>query len=567
MNSGSESSEQRDTKHHGRLSASGVFSGLRVVVSSTILSRMLGMVRDIATARLFGTSLVMDAFAFAFRIPNLARRLFGEGALSAAFLPVFSRVWERSRGGDQVSAWQLATAVFTLLTVVLSGLVLVGEAGLWLWSRFGSVDEQSRLLLGLTAVMLPYLVLICLAAQVTAVLHALGHFTIPALVPVVLNLCWIGSIFFVDPLFEPNRVQQAYALAVCLLAAGVLQLGLQWPTLVRLGYRVRLNWQQSWPGVREILVSMLPVTLGLSIMQLNTLLDSGIAWMFSNAAGYPLRMGTVSVLYYSERGYQFPLGVFGVALGTVLFPLFARHAARGEIDHLRDDLSLALRLVLVIGIPASVGMVLVAEPFTDLLFRGGDFTDDDVQRTSRMLVGYGLGVWAYCGVPVLYRAFYALGERVAPLRVGLAASLLDMVIKLVLIWPLGELAFAFSTAFTSVVHVAGLTWLLQARVGRVEWSRLASTAWRTVIAAAVMSAVCYYTLGLFGDAATLTSRLLRLIVPLVISVVTYFVAAWLLGVEEMWLLVSRDHSTDLSPPYEGGAGGVTSESGDSTPES
>lgn len=540
MSSGSESSEQREAGQRRRRSASGVFSGLRVVVTSTVLSRVLGMVRDIATARLFGTSPVMDAFAFAFRIPNLARRLFGEGALSAAFLPVFSREWERSRGGDTTSPWQLATAVFSLLTVVLSAAVLLAEAGLWLWAQFGSLDDDTRLLIGLTAVMLPYLVLICLAAQVTAVLNSLGHFAIPALVPVVLNVCWIASIFFVDPFFEPNRVHQAYALAVCVLVAGVLQLALQWPTLVRLGFRFRLRWQQSWPAVREILQSMIPVTLGLSILQLNTLLDSAIAWVFSNPSGSPLAPGTVSVLYYSERGYQFPLGVFGVALGTVLFPLFARHAARGEIDHVREDLSLALRLVLVIGIPASVGMTLVSEPFTELLFQGGDFTADDALRTSRMLAAYGLGVWAYCGVPVLYRAFYALGERVAPLRIGLAASLLDMVIKLVLIWPLGERAFAFSTAFTSVVHVAGLTWLLQARVGRVEWRRLAATGWRTAIAAAVMSAVCYYTLAQFDSAPTLIARLIRLVVPLTVSIVTYFAAAWLLGVEEMWLLLPRD---------------------------
>jgi putative peptidoglycan lipid II flippase len=540
MSSGFESNEHHEARQRRRRSASGVFAGLRIVVTSTVLSRVLGMVRDIATARLFGTSRVMDAFAFAFRIPNLARRLFGEGALSAAFLPVFSREWERSRGGDSASAWPLATAVFALLTVVLTAIVLATETALWLWTQLGSPDNDTRLLIGLTAVMLPYLVLICLAAQATAVLHALGHFTIPALVPVVLNACWIASIFFVDPYFEPNRVHQAYALAVCVLVAGVLQLGLQWPTLVSFGYRVRLHWQTSWPAVREILRSMIPVTLGLSIMQLNTLLDSAIAWVFSNPSGSPLAPGTVSVLYYSERGYQFPLGVFGVALGTVLFPLFARHAARGEIDHVREDLSLALRLVLIIGIPASVGMVLVAEPFTELLFQGGDFTAADSYRTARMLAAYGLGVWAYCGVPVLYRAFYALGERVAPLRIGLAASLLDMVVKLILIWPLGERAFAFSTAFTSVVHVAGLTWLLQARVGRVEWRRLLATAWRTVIAAAVMSVVCYYSLGLFDPAPNVTSRLIRLVVPLVVSIGTYFAAAWLLGVAEIWMLFSRD---------------------------
>ncbi len=361
--------------------------------SSTLASRVLGMFREIASARLFGLGPVWDAFSFAFVIPNLSRRLFGEGALSAAFLPVFARQME----SDPKPRWatiRVATRqppVFSgLLSAFLTGLVLFGELLLWGLSYVYAGHAETQLMLGLTAVMLPYALLICLAAQVTAVLHALGHFTWPALVPVVLNLCWIASIWLVDPLFDPNRVAQVYALAVCIVVAGVLQLGAcNGRRCVGFGFRVDRRWKLIRPAVREIVRAMLPVTLGLSITQINTVLDRLIAWSLTapvageavralpGGLAHPLAPGAVSALYFGERIYQFPLGVFGVALGTVLFPLLSRHAARGELGRVRDDLSLGLRLVIAIGLPASAGLALVAEPLMRLLFQHGDFTAAD----------------------------------------------------------------------------------------------------------------------------------------------------------------------------------------------
>ncbi len=418
----------------------GFFSGLRVVASSTLVSRVLGMVREIASARLFGVSPIWDAFSYAFMIPNLARRLFGEGALSATFLPVFASQVEADREPGHPSAWQLASAVFALLAAGLTALVIVGELllfGLW-WLFAGHADMQ--LLLGLTAVMLPYTLLICLAAQMTAVLHALGHFTWPALVPVVLNICWIASVWLVDPWFE-NEAAQAYALAVCVVLAGVLQLALQWPTLRRLGYRFDRRWEAVKPAVGKIVRAMVPVTFGLSITQINTFIDRSIAlaltqpadgsagWLTSIGVTYPLMPGAVSSLSYGERMYQFPLGVFGVALGTVLFPLLSRHAARGAFDLVRSDLSMGLRLVIAIGFPASVGLALVAEPLVRVVFQHGQFTAEDTRRVAGILVAYGVGVWAYCGIPVLFRGFYAVSERRIPMLLGLATVVVDQLLK------------------------------------------------------------------------------------------------------------------------------------------
>jgi putative peptidoglycan lipid II flippase len=541
-----------------------LFSGLRVVASSTLLSRVLGLVRDVATAGLFGLGPVMDAFAFAFRIPNLTRRLFGEGALSAAFLPAFARELERSsdlslRASDRQvgnlphdSAWQLASAVFALLAVLLGLVVLGGELLLWLLSYWFAGHAHTQLLLGLTAVMLPYALLICLAAQVTAVLHALGHFTWPALVPVALNVVWLATIWFVDPYFEPDREAQAYALAVCVVFAGVLQLGMQWPALRRCGFRFNFGWGKSWPAVKDVVRAMVPVTLGLSITQINTLLDSLIAWSFTRpdtgaafmplpgGPRYPLEPGAVSALYYGERVYQFPLGVFGVALGTVLFPLLARHAARGEFDKLRHDLTLGLRLVIVIGLPASVGLVLVADPLARTLFQRGQFTALDAARTAKMVTAYGSGVWAYCAVPILYRAFYALGERAVTVRIGGLAVLVDFACNLTLIWPLAERGLAWSTALTAIFHVGLLLWFLQHRLGRLEWPLLGRTALRAGLATVAMSIGCAATQQFVPRGVSSGGRAIELLVPILAAVAVYFAAARLLRLDEFWMLFRRE---------------------------
>jgi len=384
------------------------------------------------------------------------------------------------------------------------------------------------------------------------VLHALGHFTWPALVPVVLNVCWIASIWLVDPWFEPDRVAQIYALAACIVAAGVLQLALQWPSLRIRGFRFDRRWQSVRPAVVEIARAMLPVTLGLSITQINTVLDRLIAWtLMAPATGaranalpfgltFPLEPGAVSALYFGERVYQFPLGVFGVALGTVLFPLLSRHAARGELNRVRDDLSLGLRLVIAIGLPASAGLVLVAEPLTRLLYQHGDFTALDTARVAPVVVAYGAGVWAYCAIPVLYRGFYAVGERSIPVKVGLIAVVLDLALNFSLIWPWAERGLAASTAISAAVQVGLLSWMIQRRVGRLDWRRLLATGGKALFATSAMGAVCLATFICIPTGSGRLHEAIGLVVAIGLSAVTYFAVARCVAIDELRLLLRHD---------------------------
>lgn len=519
----------------------------------TLCSRILGLVREISLARLLGVSPVMDAFAFGLRIPNLSRRLFGEGALATAFIPVFSRELQQP---DRQRAWQLASAALGWQALFLTGLTVCGEVLLGIWSRFPNSPETA-LLIELTAWMLPYLVVICLAGQVGAILNALGQFRWPGVVPIVLNLVLLLGILWWAPLTN-SAADQARILAGCVLLAGVLQLAIQLPALQRAGFRWTWNWGEVRGQVWDVLAAMGPVVLGLSITQINTFTDSLIAWSLSAPPGdptaqlalpwgttvaYPLASGAVSVLSYGERMYQFPLGVFGVALGTVIFPLLAQHAVRKDFHALRDDLSLGLRLVLIIGIPASAGLVWLAVPITQCLFEGGRFDAAATVRTSAIIAAYGSGVWAYCAVLILQRGCYALGERLAPSRISLMAVGINLCLNLTLIWVWAEAGLAFSTATCAVLQAVALIWAIQKHTGRLDWSRLLWCAARVIAATAGMLLIGVGVMSWNSQVGLWSGKSLNLLLPCLLAGASYLVLARLLGLEEIGLFLTRRSST------------------------
>ncbi len=521
------------------------FAGLRITSLGTLASRLLGMVRDVATAALFGLAGggVMDAFVVAFRIPNLFRRLFGEGALAASYLPVVAAELER----DRRAAWRLASVTLTWLTVVLVALLLLAE-GIFAAIYLASDAPQTRLLAGLAATMMPYMVLICLTAQLAATLHALSHFTMPAVAPIMLNVCWLLGIWLVAPWFE-SKAAQAYVVAVSVLVSGLLQLGLQLPPLRRAGFRFHYDFAGSRAALGRIVRALLPMMFGLAVVQLNTLVDVLIAWGFSasptsgstidwlGGVPYPLAQGAAAAVYYGERLYQFPLGMLGIAVATVIFPLLSRHAARGDFARLGADLTLGLRLVAFVALPASLGLILLARPLAALLFQHGEFTAEDAARTADMIAGYGAGVWAYCALPVLVRGYYAVGEQRLPVKLGAAMVGFNLVSSLLLIWPLGEFGLALTTSLSAAIQVVLLALFFSRQSSPIGWSAIGRTLLRATLATLVMSAVCVGTLLLLPETEGLVGRLAAVVAPLVTSVLAYFAVAGLLGAEELPLLL------------------------------
>ncbi|MBW3542760.1 MAG: polysaccharide biosynthesis C-terminal domain-containing protein, partial [Planctomycetes bacterium] len=253
-----------------------------------------------------------------------------------------------------------------------------------------------------------------------------------------------------------------------------------------------------------------------------------------------LETGTASSLYFAQRMYQFPLGVFGVALGTVLFPLMAAHAAQGRLDRLRESLDLGLRLVLAVGLPASVGLILIARPLTGLFFQHGEFDAAAAGQTAAMIVAYSVAVWAYCGLPVAQRAFYAMGDRRTPMRVGLWAVGLNLVLDFALLPFLGGTGLALATALAAIVQVSFTAWLAQARVGRLDWRRLALTALRAVCACTAMAAAVLASLALVPAGEGWSSRLAAVGIPLTAGALTYLCAARAFRLGEVWLLFRSD---------------------------
>ncbi|MCL4195800.1 MAG: murein biosynthesis integral membrane protein MurJ, partial [Thermoguttaceae bacterium] len=466
--------------------------------------------------------------------------------LAASYLPVLTAEFER----DRRSAWRLASVVLTWLSVLLVALVVLAELACGIaWLAWGD-SPQAGLLLGLTAVMLPYVFFICVAAQASATLHALSEFTVPALVPAVLNIFWLAAAG-VAVVATDDKSLQAYIMAASIVASGVVQLAIQLRTLRWFGFRYDYDWPAVRDRVREIVASLGPMVLGLAITQINTLLDSLLAWGLSTSPGeertiawlggisYPMQQGAAAAVYYGERLYQFPLGMLGVAVATAIFPLLSRHAARGDRRQLAADLTLGLRLVVFLGLPASAGLILLAAPLAQALFEHGEFTAEDTRRTASMIAWYATGVWAYCAVPVVVRGYYAMADRATPVKVGLATVGFNVLLNAVSIWPLAEKGLAISTSLAAAFHVLVLVALFSRRKSALGWRALATTVWRTAVATALMTTAAWLVLIALPGGSGLTPELARLLAPLAAGVAVFFVAYAAMGGRELRILLGE----------------------------
>ncbi|MDR1962313.1 MAG: murein biosynthesis integral membrane protein MurJ [Planctomycetaceae bacterium] len=432
--------------------------GTLIIGLGTLLSRLLGMFRDAATAAMLGMSVggIMDSFVLAFRLPDIARRLFGDGTLSISFIPVFTNVWQQ----DQQKAWSLLSVMLAWVFLFLTGFVILGEILCGIGFTFFHPDSKVYLTAHLLALLLPYLILICMAAITSATLQTLGHFSLPAAIPLILNIIWLLGILLLAPYFTNDPALQCYLLTLCILVAGVIQFFIHFPFLKAYGFHLDLGFSNVAKEIRQIFHGFFPQLFGLMSMQLNILSASGIAWLFTGSqeetirwlgrfVTFPMRSGAVSAIYYSERLYEFPQGLIGLAIATAIYPLLSQHAARKNFAALGEDLSLGLRIQFVLSIPAGVGLMLMSEKLAHLLFQRGAFTPDDMARTADLIFWFGSGVWAFCSLPIVVRAFYVLGDIWIPFRIGLMSCVLNLVLGLLLIWHMEEQGLALAASIAA----------------------------------------------------------------------------------------------------------------------
>ncbi len=463
-----------------------------IVAAAVMCSRVLGLAREIIFNALFGTKL-MQFFIAAFRIPNLLRDLFAEGALSTAFVTVFSR---KIATEGQESAWRLANRVGTLTIVVMGAITLVGmifSSTLVGWVAGGYVGKTASgypggdavLTAGLTTVMFPFILLVSVAAQVMGMLNAKHVFGWPAMASSFFN---IGSIvgglliaWVLDRGFGPNAL---FGLAYGTLIGGFLQLVIQIPSLFKVGYRPRpdFNWRDS--GVQEVLRTLAPAMIAASAVQVNVLVNT----TFATHA----EVGAVTFLNNAFRLMQLPLGMFGVAIGTVTLPLLSQHAALGNNDAFRSALAKGLRLVFFLTIPAAVGLWMLADPILSIIYEHGKVTPEDTRQSAAALRFYALGLAAYSGMKVLAPAFYAIGKRKTPMMV----SFISIAVNLGLNFTFMELGYGFrglalSTGCVALANFALLYWFMRKEIGSIDTKPLLIVLAKVFLASDALALVCW----------------------------------------------------------------------------
>ncbi|MFI4913884.1 MAG: murein biosynthesis integral membrane protein MurJ [Steroidobacterales bacterium] len=457
-----------------------------IIGLAVMCSRVLGLAREQICAALFGGGGAMDAFTAAFRIPNLLRDLFAEGALSTAFVTTFSKTI--ARGGD-ADAWRLANKVATLTAVCLSVIFLAGILfSPQLVAAFapGFAPSKAALTVTLTRIMFPFILLVSLAALVMGKLNAKNVFGMPAMASSFFN---IGSIIggvsigaWIDPHFGPHAL---IGLAIGTVIGGALQLGVQLPALRRLGYRFAPDFRWRDAGVRAILGLMGPSVIAASTTQVNVLVNS----MFASTLGD----GPIFWLSIAFRLMQLPLGLFGVALGTVTLPLLSRLVVAGNMPAFRSELAHGMRLAFLLTIPSTIGLMMLAEPIISVLYQHGRFGAYQAAQAAAALRFYAVGLCGYAALKVLVNAFYALDRRKTPMLVSFSAVVLNLVFNWIFTFRLGwgHRGLAFSTGLVASCNFLVLYFLMRRQLRRLETQRMLSMLLKLLLASAALAAVCW----------------------------------------------------------------------------
>jgi putative peptidoglycan lipid II flippase len=494
-----------------------------LIAALTLASRLLGLVRESIFSYYFSTSELLSAFRIAFQAPNLARRLFGEGALSSAMIPVLTESIQQR--GEEESRRFVGT-ILTLLATVL-GLAVIGiEIIIAVWRTF-----HDDLALRLTAVLMPYMALICTAAVASGVLNVRQHFAVPAAAPTILNVVMIVALVGGALLGGLTQASLMYLVCGGVLLAGVIQVGITGVALRRASFFPTFGGTWRDPQLRRVFVLMAPMALGLSAVQINTLMDSVIAYLFIREGGE--RVGP-AVLGYAQFLYQLPLGVFGISLATAIFPILSSKAAEGDRVGMADVFERGIRMSLFLALPSSIGLIFVAHPLVATLYQRGEFDASDTQRVASTLVYYSLGLAAYFAQHIVIRTFYALQESRTPARVAVYMVALNLAMNLSLVFVMEERGLALSTSVSATVQVIWLLAKLRRVLPEIGWVRLGLGLTRTVLATAVMAVVLWILTATGLSIHRLVGRsVFELAILVGAGLAVYYLAARVLKIEEL----------------------------------
>ena len=509
---------------HPRLARSAGVFGL-----ATITSRVLGLVRDQVLAFYFGAGDANDAFRVASRIPNLVRDLFAEGAMSAAFVPTFTR--QLALHGRE-RAWRLASSVISALVLVTSVLVIAGivfaEPLVRLFaSGFSEVPGKLELTIYLTRIVFPFLTLVAVAAALMGMLNSLGHFFVPALSPAMFNVAIIVLSLTLIPIAPSIGLQPITVVAIATLVGGLGQLAIQWPPLAREGFRYRPVLDFKDEGLRRVLLLMGPGTIGMAATQINVFVNT----MLATGEG----TGAVSWLEFAFRLMYLPIGLFGVSIATAATPAISRMVAEKDFARIRSTLANALGLMLFLNVPATVGLIILAQPIIAVIFEHGEFTTSDTLATAAALQLYAIGLIGYSIVRIISPTFYALQRSRVPVMVSAGSVLVNVVLNLALVRVMGYRGLALGTSISAILNATVQLALLRREISGLEGSRIAASFVRTLLAAAVMGTVTVIadiTVDQFIPGDSFAAQVARLAIVIMVSIGALIAAAQVLRIRE-----------------------------------
>ncbi|MEW6293536.1 MAG: murein biosynthesis integral membrane protein MurJ [Pseudomonadota bacterium] len=494
---------------------------LATVSSLTLLSRILGFVRDFVIARAFGAGMLTDAFFVAFRLPNLLRRMFAEGAFSQAFVPLLAEYRNR-RGEAETKA--LVDRVATLLFLVVLGVAALGVIGapalIYISAPgFAADAEKFALTVALTRITFPYILFMALVALAAGILNTWSRFALPAFTPTLLNLSFIGMALFAAPYFDPPVMVLAWAVFL----GGLLQLAIQLPALQRIGMLPRFDFAPGDPGVRRVMKLMAPAVLGVSVAQISLLINTIFASFLTS--------GSVSWLYYADRLMEFPAGLLGAALGTILLPSLARAHSSSQPQEFSALLDWGLRLTILLTLPAALGLAMLGVPLLSTLFQHGAFTANDVLLTREALVAYSIGLIGMILVKVLAPGFYAQQNIRTPVKIALITLLATQAMNLAFIVPLKHAGLALSIGLAACLNAALLFRGLRQRAVYVPQPGWTKFGLRIAIALMVLAATLWFGMGKEADwlIAPAWTRVAHLSALVIAGAAAYFATLWALG--------------------------------------
>jgi len=522
------------SQHQHKLARSaGIFTG------ATMLSRILGYARDSMVATFFGAGAAADAFYAAFRISNLFRRLLGEGALSASFIPVFSEYAE-TRGHAETQEFlniMFTTLLCVLATLTTLGMIFAPQITRLIAMGFERTPERFALTVTLTRYMFPFLLFISLAALITGVLNSFHSFFLPALAPACLSVAEIGYILALAPLLTADKA--AIGLAIAVTIGGFSQFFIHIPALWQQGYTLRLRWNPRHPGASRVAKLMVPATLGISVDQIDAFVDTICASFLAE--------GSVTALYYANRVMQLPLALFGIALSQVSLPAMAASVARNDTRGVKETLNFALRLTLFMILPAMAGLIVLGKPIVEVLFQHGKFSAQATLMTNWALLFFSLGLFAYAAVKILASAFYAYQNTRIPVIIAACCVGLNVTMDLILMRPMGVGGLALSTATASWVNMVFLYIMLRRKIGLLGGRRILVTLLKSSIGCAGMVVFCLFIMKARGG--PVFPLIVRVTVAISGGATIYLAIARMLRMEEwvpFWAQLSRSRPAEIS---------------------